>query len=458
MPFPTFNSVFGGAAPAPAATRQPLPFNQQPLPYNQWAPLHRTGGPGNFAGATDIDYQNYLNTFNQGSPAGAGTNPAYSTNPTPQPGVPNPFGAVPGPVGLPNRFSDLAQVFPNLSATNAQVSGVLNDQIAGRVPNADVAFLQDREAAAAQAGGMPGTNVLGETLFGHRSARDYGMLEMARQQQGLGNYANIINAISGTQTVSPETQIGLGDRNAYYASAPNPTAANTYAQNRYDQYRRQMYGQGGGYQRPGPQEGTGSYVMPTGNSGGTPTSSPAAPSPSGSSGTYSTGKLGPGSYTTQSGDIYGLPENWNSMVTGPGANYSAQNRYLMGLDEASRWLREHPQDYGGGEFNAGINNGPNAGINNGPNLGMGVFDWAPIGPPGEGLDAWDAAHPGAIPPGPNAVGSVNTVPKDWSDIQNIYMLMGYPMPNVPDNYGELDIDRYNNALYDAAQYNPYVYE
>src|SRR6266566_795709 len=106
-----------------------------PQSYNDWWPSHRTGGPGNWAGATNVDYQNYLSGF--GTPA-PGPSPGYSPNPAPQAGVPNPFGAVPGPVGLPNRFGDLSQVFPNLPATNQQVSGVLNQQLAGQVPNADV--------------------------------------------------------------------------------------------------------------------------------------------------------------------------------------------------------------------------------------------------------------------------------------------------------------------------------
>ena len=173
--------------------------------------------------------------------------PTFDLNPQPQFGVSNPFGAVPGPIGLPDPYGDLnTAVGGNLGDINSSVFGNLMSMSRGQIPMADQAAMQDAQAAKAAAMGMPGTNVMPGTVMGNRSARDYGLTQMQLMNQAAQQYPALTGAVKNTQTVSPELQTQIAATNALNASAPNPTMAANYAQQLYDQYLQRARGPGGG--------------------------------------------------------------------------------------------------------------------------------------------------------------------------------------------------------------------
>lgn len=151
------------------------------------------------------------------------------------------FGGVPAQIPTPQPFQDLSKVYPNLSGTNSAVSQDILSKLSGNLSPATIAAIHDAANTYGVQSGMPGSG-----LSSNLGLRDIGLTSEQVQQQGLQDYASLIPAISGTQTVRPETQVGLGEINSINASAPNPTAANTYAQSLYDKYLRMLQGPQGG--------------------------------------------------------------------------------------------------------------------------------------------------------------------------------------------------------------------
>jgi len=194
---------------------------------------------------------------------------SYNVNPPPS-GYSPIFGGVPGPIGVPNPFQDLSGVYPNLSGTNAQLSADIMGELSGRLSPETQALLQDKGAAFGVSSGMPGSG-----LARSRTLRDLGLTSEALQQQGISDYDKAIQAISRTQTVSPEIQAEIAARNAQVAAAPIPSQAASYAKQLFDEYlnslRRPSGGGGGG--SGSPSGGTGAFSPPV--FGGTP--SPAYP-------------------------------------------------------------------------------------------------------------------------------------------------------------------------------------
>jgi hypothetical protein len=150
------------------------------------------------------------------------------------------FGSVPAQLPMPNPYKDLSAVYPNLSGTNAQASAAILSKLKGQLSPDTVSAINDAAARFGVASGMPGSG-----LAHNRTLRDLGLTSEQEQQQGLADYASLIPAISGTQTVRPETQFGINETNSINAAAPNPTAANTYAQSLFDKYLKMLGGSGG---------------------------------------------------------------------------------------------------------------------------------------------------------------------------------------------------------------------
>ncbi len=170
---------------------------------------------------------------------------SYNYNPSPQSGS-GVFGSVPGVIELPNPSADLTRQIPNLGSINSSIFGNLYDESRGVIPQADQNFMQDQAAARAAGAGMPGTNIMPGTLEGNSAARNLGLLSYQLQQQAAQSYPGLVGAVSSTQTVSPALQTSIAEQNAANAAAPNPTAANSYAQQLYDQYLKAARGPGGG--------------------------------------------------------------------------------------------------------------------------------------------------------------------------------------------------------------------
>lgn len=183
----------------------------------------------------------------------------------------NAFGTRPASVATPNPFSDLSSVYPNLSGANAGVSSAIASQLAGQLSPSTQAAIQDAGARFGVSSGMPGSG-----LVRNRTVRDLGITTEQQQQRGIDNYTKAIPVISGTQTVRPETQFAIQDRNSVYASAPDPMAAANHAEQLYSKYlglaRGGGGGGGGGPQLPG--RGPSSPAAGFGGGGGVITSDP----------------------------------------------------------------------------------------------------------------------------------------------------------------------------------------
>lgn len=186
----------------------------------------------------------------------------YDINPAPQGGV-GAFGLVPGPVGLPSPAADLTAQIPDLPAINKQASQNIYSQMLGRLSPGMMAQLQDAAATQANAGGMAGTNKLAGSLYGNLDLLKNILSSEQLQQMGLQNYNAFVPTVSKTQTVSPETQIALAERNATTGAAPNPQAAASYAESLFNRYMQRFGG--------GPASGTGGYRI-VGGGGAAPES------------------------------------------------------------------------------------------------------------------------------------------------------------------------------------------
>lgn len=175
---------------------------------------------------------------------------AYNVNPGTQSGS-GTFGAVPGQLSLPSPFSDLGNIYPNLSQTNSQVSGNILSQLQGQLSPETLANLQNTAARFGVWNGMPGANAYQGTLANNQNLLGNIRTTEQLQQQGLQNYNALIPTISGTQTVNPALQAEIASTNAMTAAMPNPADAASYAKELFDQYLGSI---------GGPAGGTGAYM------------------------------------------------------------------------------------------------------------------------------------------------------------------------------------------------------
>lgn len=201
-------------------------------------------------------------------PSGGGN---YNPNPAPRGGN-GPFGAVPGPVGLPNPSGDLSAAYPNLSGTNSAVSGDILAGLNGQLSPGTLRQLQDYNAQYATASGMPGTNAISGTLANNRGARDLGSFTENLKNKAIDQYNATIPTVSRTQTVTPELQTQIADRNSVYGAAPDPTQAQNYARQLFNQYYQGLRNPAGG---TGNYSGGGGAGIPAGGSGNRGDSNPA---------------------------------------------------------------------------------------------------------------------------------------------------------------------------------------
>lgn len=150
--------------------------------------------------------QNWMN------PAGGTAASSYNINPMPQSGS-GAFGGVPGTVGLPDPFSDISSVYPNLSKNNATQSGDILSQLHGEMSPGVLMAMNE----AADRYGLAAPDLSkGDPLH------SLGIFPEQLQRQGLGNFEGMMGTLSKTQTVSPEEQAMIAQFNAHNAAAPDP--------------------------------------------------------------------------------------------------------------------------------------------------------------------------------------------------------------------------------------------
>lgn len=152
----------------------------------------------------------------------------------------NAFGSRPGQIRMPNPFSDLSAIYPNLSGTNAQLSSDIGAQLRGELSPDTIAALHQNAAQFGVGSGMPGSGF--QANYGLRSL---GLATEDQINKGIGNYNSTLPTISNTQTVRPETQADISATNAINASAPDPAAAASYAKSLFDEYLARISGGAG---------------------------------------------------------------------------------------------------------------------------------------------------------------------------------------------------------------------
>lgn len=172
--------------------------------------------------------------------AGTAT-PTYSPSPVARTGT-NAYGYVPGATGLPDPAGDLSKLYPNLTGTNAAISGNIMHELSGELSPETVNSIRDRAASFGVSSGMPGSG-----LASYGGLRNLGIATEDLQQRGLQDYLGATAGISKTQTVNPETQIGLSQSNAALNAAPDPTMAAKEQQRLFDEYLKKT---SGGAQKP----------------------------------------------------------------------------------------------------------------------------------------------------------------------------------------------------------------
>ena len=154
------------------------------------------------------------------------------------------FGTTPAQIPTPTPAADLAAQIPGLSNLNSTLSGDIQNQLSGQLSPQTIQAIQNAAATFGVQSGMPG--IQPGTLSGNLGLRNIGLSTEQVQQQGIQNYNQTIPTIAGTQTVTPSQQIALGQINTTNAAEPTPAAAQSYAQNLFNQYMQMVRGPGGG--------------------------------------------------------------------------------------------------------------------------------------------------------------------------------------------------------------------
>lgn len=154
--------------------------------------------------------------------------------------APGGLGSAPGQIAMPNPAQNLTQQIPGLTGLNQNASSVINSQLMGQLSPDTVNAIRNATASQSSANGMPGTSQIPGTIGGNLTAQDIGQTSQQLQNQGIANYNSYVPTVSQTQTLNPETQVGVEEQNAVNAAAPNPTSAATYAQQLFQSYLDQL--------------------------------------------------------------------------------------------------------------------------------------------------------------------------------------------------------------------------
>jgi hypothetical protein len=292
------------------------------IPADQWQPaLNQWGG-----------------SVGGSSAPPATASPDFNVNPAPRPGQ-GWAGLVPGPIGLPQPARDLASQLPGLSEANQAASAALLDKLGGNLSPGTLKQMQDYEAQFAARAGMPGSNAIPGTLAYNRGVRDIGTTSEAQTEKGLADYARLVAAVSGTQTVPPSLQADIASRNAAMAAAPDPFQQQSHAEMLYNEYLNRLRGPGGGTQT-GTMPSPTTFAPPVGPSG-TMTPTQPANTPYGTPPEFIEYNAIDGNYyDTRTGQILG----------NTGGQDSGFDASQVAPQEPPNWqeLLGEPIDFGGG--------------------------------------------------------------------------------------------------------------
>jgi len=163
----------------------------------------------------------------------------FDLNPLPRTGQ-GPFGLVPGAIGLPPVYNDIAGVFPNLSGNLGALSRNIGSDLAGELDPETIAMLQNTAAQFGIGSGSPLS-----PFSGAKGLRQLGLTAEGQRAKGAQEFLTALPTIGKTLTVSPETQLEVANRNATLNAAPDPEKAAREAQRLFELYLARL---GGGRQ------------------------------------------------------------------------------------------------------------------------------------------------------------------------------------------------------------------
>ncbi len=180
--------------------------------------------------------------FNWTPVAGAGGTgtPPWNLN-APPTGGQGPFGLVPGAIGLPPVYNDIAGVFPNLSGNVNKLSQNIGHELSGELDPETIAMLQNTAAQFGIGAGVPLS-----PFSGSQGLRHLGLTAEAQKSKGAEHLLSALPTLAKTLTVSPETQLDVANRNATLGAAPDPQAAAKEAQRLFDAYLSKLGARVGG--------------------------------------------------------------------------------------------------------------------------------------------------------------------------------------------------------------------
>jgi hypothetical protein len=174
------------------------------------------------------------------APPFTGGTPPFNINTAPRTGQ-GPFGLVPGGIGLPPVYNDVAGVFPNLSGNLGALSSNIASELAGELDPQTIAMLQNTSAQFGIGSGSPLS-----PFSGASGLRHLGQTVEAQKAKGNADLLAALPTVAKTLTVSPETQLEVANRNATLNAAPDPQAAAREAQRLFDLYLARLGGGRGG--------------------------------------------------------------------------------------------------------------------------------------------------------------------------------------------------------------------
>lgn len=140
----------------------------------------------------------------------------YSVNAQPQSGS-GIWGGVAGSTALPNPFSDLSSVFPNLAPANASTSADIITQLQGQLSPETLNHLQDTAAQYGVASGMPGSGLQQNSYLASVAQAAQGLTT-----QGVSSYGSAVPTIKSTETVAPNWETQIAEANSLSAAQANP--------------------------------------------------------------------------------------------------------------------------------------------------------------------------------------------------------------------------------------------
>jgi len=147
---------------------------------------------------------------------------------------------VPGTIGLPNVYNDIAGVFPGLAGNLGALSANIGSELAGELDPETIALLQNTAAQFGIGAGVPLS-----PFAGARGLRHLGLTAEAQKSKGAADLLAALPTVAKTLTVQPETALEVANRNATLNAAPDPEKAAREAQRLFDLYMAKLQRTGG---------------------------------------------------------------------------------------------------------------------------------------------------------------------------------------------------------------------